>query len=334
MSNKEETNYKSNSCDYGEYCDFSKRDLYGIQEIFHSENIFKLLVHSFCPSIYGHELVKAGILLALFGGRKKMRNSRHEPEIRSGIHILIVGDPGLGKSQMLSAACRLASRGIFVCGNTSTTSGLTVTMLKDRESGEPALEAGALVLSDQGVCCIDEFDKMSEHSALLEVMEQQSVSVAKSGMVCTLPARTSIIAAANPAGGHYEKSKSISENLKTNAAILSRFDLIYIIIDDPNSDFDTFLSRHVAQLHSDQTSETIRHSEEEFINIASQKTPAPGSSTQGLRDYLKLKKAEVIDIIPPQILKKYVSYARTYVHPTLSEKAAKYIRETYMAMRK
>ena len=117
---------------------------------------------------------------------------------------MICGDPGLGKSQLLSATCKLAPRGVYITGNSATTSGLTVTMTKDADTGETGLEAGALILADQGVCCIDEFDKLTEHNALLEAMEQQSISIAKAGLVCPLPARSSVIAAANPVGGHYK----------------------------------------------------------------------------------------------------------------------------------
>lgn len=225
---------------------FSDQELYLIREISQRPDLFKDLVNSLCPAIYGHEIVKAGLLLTLFGGRR--RDEEKGLSIRSYPHILIVGDPGLGKSQMLMATVKLAPRGVYVSGNSTTTSGLTVTLAKDPQTGETTLEAGALVLGDQGVCCIDEFDKMKDHTALLEAMEQQSVSVAKSGVICTLPARTSVIAAANPVGGHYNKSKSVSENLKMNGALLSRFDLVFILLDKPDAKMDEFLSNHIMKV--------------------------------------------------------------------------------------
>lgn len=173
----------------------------------------------------------------------------------------------MGKSQMLHALSALAPRGVYVSGNTTTTSGLTVTVLKDSTTGDYALEAGALVLGDQGLCCIDEFDKMgADHQALLEAMEQQSVSVAKAGIVCNLPTRTAVVAAANPVGGHYKyerltreceplikmrsKVKTVSENLKMAATVLSRFDLVFILVDAPDQERDQLLSEHVIRLHS------------------------------------------------------------------------------------
>jgi DNA helicase MCM8 len=185
--------------------DFSLRDLHAIRAIYNSEDVFRLIVNSLCPSIFGHELVKAGLCLALFGGVRKQIDEAGHISVRGDPHILIVGDPGLGKSQMLKATSNVSPRGIYVCGNTTSTSGLTVTMVRDGSSGDYSLEAGALVLADQGSCCIDEFDKMTaDHQSLLEAMEQQSISIAKGGVVCSLRSRTSVIAAANPIGGHYE----------------------------------------------------------------------------------------------------------------------------------
>ena len=163
--------------------EFTMKDLYAIEEIQAEENLFRLLVQSLCPSIYGHEMVKAGLLLGLLGGTHKFINDKNRIPIRGDPHILVVGDPGLGKSQMLQAVANIAPRSVYVCGNTTTTSGLTVTLTREGGgSGDYALEAGALVLADQGCCCIDEFDKMgTQHQALLEAMEQQSISIAKAG---------------------------------------------------------------------------------------------------------------------------------------------------------
>ncbi|XP_076972175.1 DNA helicase MCM8 isoform X5 [Tamandua tetradactyla] len=253
VSNSKGQKTKSSEDDskHGALMEFSLRDLYAIQEIQAEENLFKLIVNSLCPVIFGHELVKAGLALALFGGSQKYADDKNRIPIRGDPHILVVGDPGLGKSQMLQAACSVAPRGVYVCGNTTTTSGLTVTLSKDSSSGDFTLEAGALVLGDQGICGIDEFDKMgNQHQALLEAMEQQSISLAKAGMVCSLPARTSIIAAANPVGGHYNKAKTVSENLKMGSALLSRFDLVFILLDTPNEDHDHLLSEHVIAIRA------------------------------------------------------------------------------------
>ncbi|XP_060253592.1 DNA helicase MCM8 isoform X4 [Ovis aries] len=200
----QKTKASEDGCKQGALMEFSLKDLYAIQEIQSEENLFKLIVNSLCPVIFGHE-----------------------------------------------AVCSVAPRGVYVCGNTTTTSGLTVTLSKDSSSGDFALEAGALVLGDQGICGIDEFDKMgNQHQALLEAMEQQSISLAKAGMVCSLPARTSIIAAANPVGGHYNKAKTVSENLKMGSALLSRFDLVFILLDTPNEDHDHLLSEHVIAIRA------------------------------------------------------------------------------------
>ncbi|KAJ2254095.1 DNA replication licensing factor mcm8 [Coemansia sp. RSA 455] len=312
---------------------FSQKDLQFIREVFREPKLFRLLVNSFCPGIYGHELVKAGIMLALFGARKRVAEERGSLNIRSDSHVLIVGDPGLGKSQMLTAVGHIAPRGVYVCGTSGvSSSGLTVTLVKEAGSGDFALEAGALVLSDMGCCAIDEFDKVSsEHSSLLEAMEQQSISIAKGGLVCSLPARCSVIAAANPAGGHYNKAKTVAENLKINSALLSRFDLIFILLDRPNADMDRFLSEHVMALHSG--TRPSGNSGAHFAAAAAAGDNSGGDTCTNIRQWLRLQPGEQIDSIPPSLLRKYVAYARKYVHPRLSEAAKAKLKSFYLELR-
>ncbi|XP_010209929.1 PREDICTED: DNA helicase MCM8 [Tinamus guttatus] len=315
------------------FMEFSLKDLYAVQEIQAEENLFKLIVNSLCPAIYGHEIVKAGLALALFGGCQKFVDDKNRIPVRGDPHVLVVGDPGLGKSQMLQAVCNVAPRGVYVCGNTSTSSGLTVTLSRDGASGDFALEAGALVLGDQGICGIDEFDKMgSQHQALLEAMEQQSISLAKAGIVCSLPARTSIIAAANPVGGHYNKAKTVSENLKMGSALLSRFDLVFILLDTPNEDHDHLLSEHVMAMRAGKPAAcsgavVARAS-------AQDRSVLEAVSDRPLLERLKISPGETLDAIPHQLLRKYVGYARQYVHPALSAEAAEVLQGFYLELRK
>ncbi|XP_009073390.1 PREDICTED: DNA helicase MCM8 [Acanthisitta chloris] len=315
------------------FMEFSLKDLYAVQEIQAEENLFRLIVNSLCPAIYGHEIVKAGLALALFGGCQKFVDDKNRIPVRGDPHVLVVGDPGLGKSQMLQAVCNIAPRGVYVCGNTSTSSGLTVTLSRDGTSGDFALEAGALVLGDQGICGIDEFDKMgNQHQALLEAMEQQSISLAKAGIVCSLPARTSIVAAANPVGGHYNKAKTVSENLKMGSALLSRFDLVFILLDTPNEDHDHLLSEHVMAIRAGKqavySSAVVTHTSAQDHSVL--KT----LSDQPLLERLKISAGEKFDAIPYQLLRKYVGYARQYVHPNLSPEAAQVLQEFYLELRK
>jgi len=165
--------------------------------------------------------------------------------------MLVVGDPGLGKSQMLKHLINVSPRGVYVCGNSTTNAGLTATMVRDSVTNEQTLEAGALVLSDLGICAIDEFDKMtSDQSTLLEAMEQQTISIAKGGIMGSLSARCAVVACANPPTGHYNRSRSIIENIRVSNAILSRFDMVFLLLDDPDLQRDKKLSEHVMKLHS------------------------------------------------------------------------------------
>eukprot|EP01134_Creolimax_fragrantissima_P001797 CFRG1797T1 len=311
---------------------YSMPDLYAIEEIQKHENLFRLLVHSIAPSIYGHDMIKAGLVLSLFASGQKFADDANRIPIRGGTHVLIVGDPGLGKSQMLQAVSDIAPRSVYVCGNTATAAGLTVSLVRDGSgSGDYALEAGALVLADQGCCCIDEFDKMgTDHQSLLEAMEQQSISIAKAGIVCTLPARTSIIAAANPIGGHYNSTRTVSENLHMSSALLSRFDLIFILLDKPNEEMDQLLSEHVLSLHSrdyDESSRRPREQEREIRSRFDDELEYP------LEIRLKKNRGEEIDHIPAALLRKYVAYARQFVEPTLSAEACEILKEFYIGLR-
>nr|XP_012310837.1 DNA helicase MCM8 isoform X1 [Aotus nancymaae]XP_012310838.1 DNA helicase MCM8 isoform X1 [Aotus nancymaae] len=319
----------------GMLMEFSLKDLYAIQEIQAEENLFKLIVNSLCPVIFGHELVKAGLALALFGGSQKYADDKNRIPIRGDPHILVVGDPGLGKSQMLQAVCNVAPRGVYVCGNTTTTSGLTVTLSKDSSCGDFALEAGALVLGDQGICGIDEFDKMgNQHQALLEAMEQQSISLAKAGVVCSLPARTSIIAAANPVGGHYNKAKTVSENLKMGSALLSRFDLVFILLDTPNEHHDHLLSEHVIAIRAGKQRTVSSATVARMSSQDSNTSVLEVVSEKPLSERLKVVPGEIIDPIPHQLLRKYIGYARQYVSPRLSTEAAQVLQDFYLELRK
>ncbi|KAK8791041.1 hypothetical protein WA158_005672 [Blastocystis sp. Blastoise] len=318
---------------------FSEKDMKAINFIAQQPNLFNLILHSLCPSIYGQDLVKAGLCLALAGGVSGEGK-------RGDIHVLMVGDPGLGKSQLLRAVSRLNIRSVYICGNATTGSGLTVTMSKDKTTGESALEAGALILSDGGICCIDEFDKMgSEQQVLLEAMEHQTISIAKAGIVCTLSSRSGIIAAANPSGGHYNRGKTVAENIKMSPGLLSRFDIIFLLLDSPDEYRDTLLSEHIMnnyaralrQIEGNGNEEEDRmennlNSQSQY-SMPSQYTDRLAGDKLSIAAKYREGARQVTDPIPPVLLKKYFAYIRQYIHPKLTAQSAAVLKEFYLSLR-
>lgn len=271
-----------------------------LQELGSDPGIYDRLVRSLAPSIWEMEDVKKGVLCQLFGGSNNEQGAAHG-RARGELNVLMCGDPGTSKSQMLQFVHKIAPRGIYTSGKGSSAVGLTASISKDPETGEHMLESGALVLSDRGVCCIDEFDKMSDatRSILHEVMEQQTVSIAKAGIVCTLNARTSILASANPIESRYNPNKSVIENIQLGPTLLSRFDLIYLILDQPNEAKDRKLAKHLVAMY-----------------------------------YETVESRHGGDFLSMETLTQYISYARKTVHPALTDDASEMLVDAYVEMRR
>ncbi len=249
-----------------EEAELSPEDEEKIKELAKDPWVKNLVVQSIAPSIYGYEPVKEAIALQLFGC-----NAVDLPDgtrIRGDTHVLLTGDPGVAKSAILKWVAAISPRGLYTSGKKATGAGLTAAAVRDELGGGWALEAGVLVIADGGLACVDEFDKMSDEDsgAILESMEQQTISVAKAGIIATLNTRTAILAASNPAFGRFDRNKPLAEQLNVPPVLLSRFDLIFVLKDEPHADTDRTMARHILQLHSDATrvvkppidSETLR----------------------------------------------------------------------------
>lgn len=279
-----------------EEIEITREDEEKIKELAKDPLIRRKIIASIAPAIYGLWDIKEAIALLLFGGVPKTLPDG--TRIRGDIHVLMIGDPGTAKSQLLQYVARIAPRAIYTTGKGATAAGLTAAVVRDKQTGEYYLEAGALVLADGGIACIDEIDKMREEDrvAIHEAMEQQTISIAKAGIVARLNSRTSVLAAGNPRYGRYLVNRSIAENVNLPPTILSRFDLIFVIRDVPNTERDARLARHIAEVHAAE-------------------------------DVIK----PLIDI---DMIRKYVAYARKYVRPILSEEARKMLEEFFVEMRR
>jgi replicative DNA helicase Mcm len=264
-----------------------------IKKLAGDPDVYNKIINSTAPSIQGYREVKEAIALQLFGGSAKTLEDK--TRIRGDIHILIVGDPGIGKSQILKYVSKLAPRGIYTSGKGTSGVGLTAAAVRD-ELGGWSLEAGALVLGDRGNVCVDELDKMrpEDRSAIHEALEQQTISIAKAGIMATLNSRCSVLAAANPKYGRFDRFKPTAEQINLPSTILSRFDLIFVVEDKPDPDRDKRLAGHILRIHRD--------------------TSIPFE-------------------IDPELLRKYIAYARKAIKPKLTPEAMRVLQEFYVGMR-
>ncbi len=290
-----ETNYIEPVQETLEDIEISEEDEDAIKSLAKDPKIYEKLVMSVAPSIWGHEKIKEALILQLMGGVRKVRDDG--TKTRGDMHILLVGDPGSGKSQLLQFISKAAPRARFVSGKGASSAGLTASVVRDEFLKGWALEAGALILANSGILCIDEMDKIPQEdtSALHEALEQQTVTIAKANIQAVLRAETAVLAAANPKLGRFDPYKPIPDQIDMPPTLINRFDLIFPIRDLPNKEIDEKIAKHILKIQKEPT--------------------------------------KVQSIIPRDLLKKYIAYVKQKVHPKLTDAAIEEIKNFYVELR-
>ena len=303
-----------------EEMDITEQDKRKIISLSEEADLYEEMVGAIAPSIYGYDQEKLAIILQLFSGVTK--HLPDESRIRGDLHILLIGDPGTGKSQLLSYIQNIAPRSVYTSGKGSSSAGLTAAAVRDDfgDGQQWTLEAGALVLADQGIAGVDELDKMNpdDRSAMHQALEQQEISISKAGINATLKSRCSLLGAANPKYGRFDQYEPISEQIDLEPALISRFDLIFTVTDQPDEEKDRNLAEHI--LTTNYAGELNTHREE--LNSSNYSEEEVATVTD-----------EVDPTIEPELLRKYVAYAKRNCFPTMTEEAREAIQDFYVDLR-